>query len=74
MREKRIQPGYGLLSARISFEDIGGSNLSAAVFATNLTDKDYVLAVQPFYDAPFGFTSATFGEPRAYGVELSFRF
>src|SRR3546814_3611967 len=69
IRPGTIQPGYGLLSARISLENIGGTNLSAAVFGTNLTDEAYPLAGEPFYDAPFGFTSVTFGEPRAYGVE-----
>src|SRR3546814_12076806 len=74
IRPGTIQPGYGLLSARISLENIGGTNLSAAVFGTNLTDEASPLAGETFYDAPFGFHSVTFGEPRAYGVELSFRF
>ncbi len=48
-----IQPGYETLSAPLSLDKIGGINFRAAVFATNLTNAEFVQTVTPFYGAPF---------------------
>jgi iron complex outermembrane receptor protein len=70
---KYIAPGYGLLSARLSYEHIAGSGVHAALFATNLLNQDYVLAGTPFY-TNLGFTSYVYGPPRMYGIEVGYSF
>jgi len=74
VREGYILPGYGLLSARISLDNIADSGLRIAAFATNLTEKEYSLASVPFLDFPFGLTATQSGDPRFYGVEVGYRF
>lgn len=70
---KYIAPGYGLLSARLSYDDIAGSGIHAALFATNLLDQDYVLAGTPFF-TNLGFTSYVYGQPRMFGIEVGRKF
>lgn len=70
---KYIAPGYGLLSARLTYEDIAGSGVHAALFATNLLDQDYVLAGTPFF-TNLGFTSYVYGAPRMFGIEVGRKF
>lgn len=62
---------YGLLNGRITLSDIplGFGNWQVAVFGKNLTNKTYLIdhfAV----GVPAGF----YGEPRTYGVTLSFKY
>jgi iron complex outermembrane recepter protein len=68
------QPGYDTVSARISLDKIGGGRLRAALFATNLTNTEYVQSATPFYGAPYGLTAVTYADPRFYGVEIGYRF
>lgn len=74
-----IEPGYmldgrGLLNARVSLDRIGGTAVSVAAFARNLTNKEYFTAISPLYAAPFGITRSVVGDPRTWGLEVSFRF
>jgi iron complex outermembrane receptor protein len=65
---------YGLLGARIDWENVLDSkNVDLSLFATNLTNKTYRIAVIQQYSAS-GYTSALFGEPRMYGASLRVRF
>ena len=58
---------YGLMNARLSLGDIPGlRGVSAALWARNLTDKDYYLL-----QFNIGRPGAIYGEPRAYGIDLS---
>lgn len=66
-------PGYGLVNARLELNKIGGTGLSAAVFATNLLDKKYVSARYVLTDA-VGFMSDIPGMPRLWGVEMRYSF
>lgn len=66
-------PGYELLSARISWADILGSPFSAALFGKNLTEEAYFVGGMTLA-AALGHNSAAVGEPRTYGLELSYRF
>ncbi|QZP09810.1 TonB-dependent receptor [Caenibius sp. WL] len=62
---------YGLLNARLSLSDIpiGFGKWKLSAFGKNLTGKKYYIAhYQGFVPA------AIYGEPRTYGVELSFEF
>jgi iron complex outermembrane receptor protein len=67
------QSGYMLVNSRIEFNDIGGSNLSLAVWGKNLFDKRYIENVIPFTDS-LGFQTGVYGAPRTYGVEVSYKF
>jgi len=66
-------PGYALLHARLDWKDIAGSDFSAALFAKNLTDKAYFVGGMTLA-AALGHNAAAVGEPRTYGLELSYRF
>ena len=82
-----VQPSYGLLNGRISFNAAAGWSL--AVFGNNITNKYYLTggfdpsgpANKPVpgltgvaHDAVFGFTMLDVGRPREVGVELSYKF
>jgi len=63
--------GYGLLDARLTMADIpiGGGEWKLSAFGRNLTDKEYYIS-----HFNTGTSSAFFGQPRTYGLELSFEY
>jgi iron complex outermembrane receptor protein len=63
------QDPYGLLGARISWENQQG-DWNLAVFGKNLTDEEYLNQIlgQDFY------VGQTFGAPRTFGVQATYRF
>lgn len=63
------QPSYSLVNLRADWYDFMGTRLDVAVFVTNVTDKAYQVTALDLYNA-LGFASASFGEPRMYGVTL----
>lgn len=71
-----VQPGYGLLDARVTVEH-APSSVSVALFGTNLTNKVYF--VGGFDDAAnrnpgLGFSIVNMGAPRQWGLTLQKRF
>lgn len=66
-------PAYDLVNARLDVNDIGGTKIDASLFVRNLFDKDY-LASGNVSSAVLGATSAFYGAPRTFGIELRFRF
>lgn len=62
---------YGLLNARLTLSDIpvGFGKWRLAAFGRNLTDKEYYIS---HFNA--GAPGAFFGEPRTYGLELTFEY
>ena len=66
-------PSYSLVNARIELADVAQSGIDLSVFATNLTNKAYILGGFPLGSA-VGFESALYGEPRMYGLSAKFRF
>jgi iron complex outermembrane receptor protein len=66
-------PGYVTVDMRLSWNEIMGSNLSAAVYVKNLLDEFY-------YNSGYveggsgGFNTAIWGEPQTFGAELTYRF
>ena len=66
-------PSYDLVSARLDVNNIGGSGFDASVFARNLFDKQYLTSGNVSSNV-LGLSSAFYGTPRTYGVELRFRF
>nr|WP_245842699.1 TonB-dependent receptor [Sphingomonas laterariae] len=64
-------PSYEILNARIEWNRIGGSNIDAAMFATNITKEKYITGGYPLY-SQIGFDSVIYGEPRMYGLSLTY--
>jgi iron complex outermembrane receptor protein len=66
-------PGYELINARLSWNEIMGSGFSAALFCKNLADKAYFVGGMTLA-AALGHNAAAVGEPRTYGLELAYKF
>lgn len=66
-------PSYELVNARLSWRGIAGSKLSASLFGKNLTDEEYFVGGMTLA-AALGHNAAAVGEPRTYGVELSYQY
>jgi iron complex outermembrane receptor protein len=65
------QPGYTLVNVRADYDF--GNGLNLAFWVNNLTKKKYYVAANNIYNS-VGYTVAYPGEPRMYGVDLSFKF
>lgn len=63
-------PSYGLLNARIEWQNLMRTHIDASLFATNLLDKTYIEGGFPI--EALGFDSVTYGEPRMYGASLRY--
>jgi iron complex outermembrane receptor protein len=66
-------PGYTLVSGRLQWDNVMGSNVSAALFGKNLTDEEYFVGGMTLA-AALGHNGAAVGEPRTFGLELSYRY
>lgn len=66
---------YDLLNARVTLSEIplgnSGQTLQVAAWGKNLTNEHYRTSTIPFVDL---WTVSYFGEPRTYGLELSYQF
>lgn len=67
------QPALGLLTARLEWNNVGGSNFDLAVYGRNLTNEYYFTG---FADISTSLGLAIFlpGEPRTLGAQVRFRF
>ncbi|MEZ5679842.1 MAG: TonB-dependent receptor [Erythrobacter sp.] len=61
-------PGYSLFNLRLDWDDVLGSPIDLAVFATNLFDREYRVTSNPGYNNS-GFVNSIYGEPRSFGVQ-----
>lgn len=66
-------PGYTLVNGRLSWKDIMGSNVSAALYGENLLDDPYFVGGMQLAVA-LGHNGAVVGKPRTYGLEVSLNF
>lgn len=66
-----LLPGYGLLSARLTYAPQGG-RWDLSVFGTNLTDKRYLISVGD--STGIGVVYNVFGRPREIGATLGVHF
>lgn len=69
-----ILPAYTLVNARIDLANIGGTGLSASVWAKNLFDVEYQAGGTDLATLGLGYTADFLGAPRTYGVELRVAF
>lgn len=67
-----VIPGYGLLNGRIAAR-FADNAIEAAVWGRNLTKKRYFNHISNFYTG-FGPVQVSQGDPRTYGVTLSYRY
>jgi iron complex outermembrane receptor protein len=63
-------PSYGLLNARIEWQNVMRTHVNISLFGTNLLDKTYIQGGFPV--AALGYDAVTYGEPRMYGVSLKY--
>lgn len=66
-------PSYELLNARLDWREIAGTGFSAALFGRNLADEDHFVGGMAL-GVVLGHNAAAVGEPRTYGLELSYAF
>lgn len=68
------QPGYGLLSLRVDWQNIMGSNVRASAYVTNLTKTEYYLGGSTLLYTGLGANAAVPGDPRVFGIEVGVDF
>lgn len=66
-------PGYELINARFDWNNVLGSQFSTAIFGRNLANRDHFVGGMPL-GASLGHNAAVVGEPRTYGLELTYNF
>ena len=64
-------PSLNLLNLNASWDSIGGTRLGVALFASNLTNKQYYTYVPGLYNT-VSFETAELGQPRFYGVRVRY--
>lgn len=67
------EPAYTLVNARLSWNDVLGSNFNAALFVNNLTKTFYRVGVVGIV-AETGIGASAYGAPRTYGLSLGYKF
>jgi iron complex outermembrane receptor protein len=75
--ERDAQGAYGVANARLSFESTGKRGYAVGAWIKNLTNRRYLAYALNQKDADtglLGFDYALVGEPRTYGVDLTYRF
>jgi iron complex outermembrane receptor protein len=63
-------PAYSLLNLSLNWEKIVGAPVDAQLFCSNVTNKTYETGGIGF----LGVSEVTFGDPRMYGVRVTYRF
>lgn len=66
-------PSYGLLNARIAYE-FNSPQIEVAFFGRNIANEQFFSRLLPVEGTALGFTSYLPGDPRTYGVSLSYSF
>jgi len=69
--DRLAQEGYWLANARLALRPQDG-RWEVAAFVKNLTDEEYI--VDAFDVADFGFDELVYGDPRTYGISLTYKF
>lgn len=70
-----FSPSLSLLNLDITWKRVMGSAVDATLFATNVTNKTYLLQPSSLISASsYGISTATYGEPRMWGLKLRYSF
>jgi iron complex outermembrane receptor protein len=75
--ERVAQPAYSLLNARVSLDGTGGRQYTVGLWVKNIANKKYLAEGLPLRnpsDGGLGFDYALVGEPRTFGLDLTWRF
>ena len=64
---------YSLVNLRADWKSVYGSPVDLGVFVRNATDEEYNLAILNIYTS-LGFDARTPGEPRTYGLRMTYNF
>lgn len=73
VRDALSQKAFERINLRADWKNIRGSRVSGAVFVNNLTDANYALTTVTQLHS-LGTSVSIYGEPRTYGVQLSYAF
>ena len=68
------QPGYALVNGRIDWNNVLGNAVDISLFVRNLFDKEYKLHGGGLIASQLGTTTALYGDPRTFGIQLRARF
>ncbi|MBU6266099.1 MAG: TonB-dependent receptor [Sphingomonadales bacterium] len=68
-----LLPHYALVNLNVNWNNIAGSPIDAAFYATNLGNKAYRTAIGQSLSS-IGFENALYGAPRMYGVRMKVHF
>jgi len=66
-------PSFGTFGARLSFNELFGSDFSLAVWSSNITNKRYKLFCSNNLNS-IGYAACKWGDPRTYGMTVSVKF
>ena len=75
--ERIAQAAYGIANARVALDATERRGFSAGAWVKNLANRRYLaygLAQRNLADGSLGFDYALVGEPRTYGLDLTYRF
>ncbi|HVO48836.1 MAG TPA: hypothetical protein VMT29_21145 [Steroidobacteraceae bacterium] len=75
--ERIAQGAYAIANGRISFEMAGKPGFAAGAWIKNMSNRQYLaygLAQRDPSQGGLGFDYALVGEPRTYGLDLTYRF
>jgi iron complex outermembrane receptor protein len=64
-------PSHDLLNLALNWNSVSGGPLDVSVFVSNATNRAYQTGG---IGIGIGFTEATYGDPRMYGIRLNYRF
>jgi iron complex outermembrane receptor protein len=67
-----LLPETNLLNLNLNWAAVAGTPIDFSLFATNVTNKKYHVAIFGAFGA--GFESIITGEPRMFGARLRYRF
>ncbi len=65
-------PDYTLVTLNFDWSGIGGKPIDMSIFATNVTDEEYITSISGTYGN--GVETGQVGVPRMYGVRLRYNF
>jgi iron complex outermembrane receptor protein len=69
-----LLPAYSLVDLNLNWNSVAGRPIDLAIFATNIANKRYAVAIGQSLAGNSGYETALYGLPRMYGVRLKFRF